>query len=65
MKSRGDFFLCQESQNIYIIEKLLILLKVVNCIKNGEFAEIVTEEGAVLDVSTVQNINITSIEKNH
>ena len=39
--------------------------EVVNCIKNGEFAEIVTEEGAVLDVSTVQNINITSIEKNY
>lgn len=37
----------------------------VNRIQNGKFAEIVTEEGAVIDVSTVQNINIVSIEKNY
>lgn len=39
--------------------------EVVQHIQNGEFSEIVTEEGAVIDLATVQNINIAAIEKNY
>lgn len=39
--------------------------EVVERIQNGEFAQIVTEEEAVIDLSTVHDMHITSIEKNY
>lgn len=38
---------------------------VVKCIQNGEFSQIVTEEDHVIDLSTVHDMSITSIEKNY
>ena len=39
--------------------------EVVERIQNGEFAQIMTEEDAVIDLSTVHDMHITSIEKNY
>lgn len=39
--------------------------EVVERIQNGEFCKIVTEEDAVIDLSTVHDMHITSIEKNY